>query len=330
VLLVALPYVSLVFVGVVVILFGLGAPALIAQAPRVPIVLIFAMPAVVIACFWGMAKGLIGVGNRTDLGVDATAADEPHLWQLSCQTAAEVGTRPADIVHLSPLPGISVHEEGGLQLLMGRTRRVLTTGDPSIVGLSVVEFVAILGHEYGHPSNKDTAWSSLTFRAWAAVRQTLASMDAVGRQGVWFALVGVLNPGCWVVLGYLTLLGFVTSGFSRMREVFADAAAVRQYGATAFKGGLRTVVINDQLFITRGLPAMVAGLREGKAFVGIYDALGAVRTELPPAELAEVFQQVAARAPSAFDSHRPSRIGCSTLATLRRRRVPMRRRGARR
>jgi Zn-dependent protease with chaperone function len=66
---------------------------------------------------------------------------------------------------------------------------------------------AILGHEYGHLSNKDTSWS-VNGRCWSA--------------GGWFARVALINPGRWVVCGYLLLFGFVTSGFSRMREVFAD------------------------------------------------------------------------------------------------------------
>lgn len=306
VLLVGLAYMLLAFVGVLVLACGLEAARLILQAPRIPIALVIAVPAVVVACYWGMVNGLLGIGRGARLGVGAGAVDEPRLWSLSRETAAAVGTRPADILWLSPLPGISVHEEGGLiQLLLGRTRRVLTLGAPSLIGLTVPQFQAILGHEYGHLSNRDTAWSSLTFRAASAVQQTVASMDAVGRRGGWFALVALINPARWLVWLYLLLFRFLTSGFSRMREVFADATAIERYGAEAFKAGLRTVVLNDALFGSRGLPALVSLVREGRDFRGIYDALGATRDGMPPEELGVLFQQATARRPSAFDSHPP-------------------------
>jgi Zn-dependent protease with chaperone function len=303
-LLVALAYLLLVFASFLVVAFGLGAATLILQAPRIPVAVILAIPAVVIAYFWGLIKGVLGIGRQAEFAVDASPEAEPNLWALSRETAAAVGTRPADVLRLSPLSGISVHEEGGLlQLLFGGTRRILTIGAPSVVGLTVQQFRAILGHEYGHLSNKDTAWSSLTFRAGAAVQETLQAMESVAAQGGWFALVALLNPARWVVLGYLYLFAFVTSGFSRMREVFADQSAIETYGPAAFKTGLQTVVVNDVLFASRGLPAMVQLASEGRQFDNVYEALHQVEDNMSSDDLDQLYAAAAGRPASAFDSH---------------------------
>jgi Zn-dependent protease with chaperone function len=223
---------------------------------------------------------------------------------MSRQVAAEMGTRHADRIILSPLPGIGVHEQGGLlELAMNGTRRVLTIGAPSIVDLSVPQFRAILGHEYAHISNKDTRWTALTFRAFSAVQQTIVAMDAIGQRRGWFALVALLNPARWVILGYLWLFAYVTTGFSRLREVLADVAAVETYGAEAFKGGLRTVMLNDSLFGQRGLPAMLTLAREGRQLADVYRAMEQTKAAMYPWDLEQAWDLAARGSASAFDSH---------------------------
>ncbi len=308
VMLVALGYIALAFAAVLVIDFGIVAAAGISQVRRIPVMLVVALAVVVLASLWGIVRGLFGARRTVNYGIEVAPAEEPALWQLSRDTAQAAGTRAADAILVSPLPGVSVHEEGGLlQLLFGRTRRVLTIGAPSILGLTVEQFQAILGHEYGHFSNRDTAWSSLTYRAGAAVAQTLDTMQSVGSQGGWFALVSLINPARWTLWIYRLLFAYVTSGFSRMREVFADQAAVEQYGATPFKEGLRGVVVNDQLFGGVVMPRMIELAREGRYLSNLYLAADDARRSLGRDEIERLVDQAAAQKPSAFDSHPPLR-----------------------
>jgi len=303
-LLVALAYAALAFAAVLVVDFGLLAADGVLHASRIPIMLVVALAAVVLASLWGILKGLFSSAKSGNYGVEVDAREEPGLWSLSRETASAVGTRPADAILVSPLPGISVHEEGGLlQLLFGRTRRVLTVGAPSILGLTVQQFQAILGHEYGHFSNRDTAWSSLTYRAGSAISQTLGTMQSVEAQGGWFAMVSFINPARWTLWLYRLLFAYMTSGFSRMREVYADQGAVARYGAEPFKGGLRGVVVNDQLFAGAIMPHLLGLVREGKYLTNVYAAADGARQGLAADEAERMFSEAAAQKRSAFDSH---------------------------
>jgi Zn-dependent protease with chaperone function len=265
---------------------------------------VLALVVVVIGSLWGILRGLFGSVKIGNFGVEVRHQEEPGLWHLSEITASDVGTRPADVIVLSPMPGIGVREDGGLpQLLLGRTRRVLTIGAPSILGLTVQQFQAILAHEYGHFSNRDTAWTSLTFRAGSSIGQTLRVMQSFRASGFWFAIVTFINPGLWLLLFYRFLFSYVTSGFSRMREVFADQEAIGRYGAVPFETGLKTVVTNDQLFGSVVFPKLIELLREGKYFPNIYLTADDVRQGLTPAEIDQAIAAAAHQRPSAFDTH---------------------------
>src|SRR5581483_2394945 len=141
----ALGYLLLPFCAVLVIEFGLLSFDLLLRAGSFPRAVPIALLAVIGASLVGIVRGVfVGVRGGT-FGLPVTPQEEPALWALSRSVAAGIGTRPPDRIVLSPLPGIGVHEEGGLlRLLVGRTRRVLTIGAPSITGLTTQEFRAVL------------------------------------------------------------------------------------------------------------------------------------------------------------------------------------------
>src|SRR5687768_17848355 len=99
---------------------------------------------------------------------------------------------------------------------------------------------------------------------------------------VWF------NPARWVLALYMRLYAYVTSGFSRTREVFADQTAIRLYGAAAFANGLRQVVANDTLFHSVCVPRMLNLAREDGALKDVYAELEHARHAAPPSAVAEI------------------------------------------
>lgn len=304
ILVVALAYLALAFSAVAVVDFGLVAADLILQAPRVPAMLVVALLVVVVGSLLGILKGLFAAEKGGSFGIPVGEIEEPGLWRLSREVAGSVGTSTADTIVLSPLPGISVHEEGGLlDLLLGRTRRVLTVGAPSIVGLTVQQFRAILAHEYGHFSNRDTAWSSLTYRAGSAVSQTLSTMQGVRAMGGWFKAVGSINPALWILWLYRWLFAYLTSGFSRLREVCADQEAVERYGARAFVGGLVGVVVNDRLFWGVVFPRVVELAGQGQYLADVNAVVAVARERLSQPELERMVGEASGHRPSPFDSH---------------------------
>jgi Zn-dependent protease with chaperone function len=277
-----------------------------AFVPLLATVLVPAGVLVAVASAWGVVRGVLGLGRPRSEDVPVSSEQEPALWELSREVAAAVGTRPADRLVLSPFPGISVHEEGGLpRLAVGSTERILTLGMPSVVGLSVQETRSILAHEYGHFSDRDTAWTALTYRAGAAVADTLAELKGVGGTLTPMELLVWFNPARWVLSLYMRLYAYVTSGFSRMREVFADQTAIRLYGAPAFVDGLRQVVANDTLFHSVCVPRMLNMAREDGALKDLYAELEHARCTAPASAVAEIHYHTRAERWARYDSHPP-------------------------
>jgi len=138
-----------------------------------------------------------------------------------------VRQRPPDRIVLTPDPGIAVYLDAGLfAALSGRGRRVLLIGVPSVHGLTVDEFRAILAHEYGHFGHADTRWATLAHAVDAALWKTVDVLPKPrqdqNQRNLFLALARAYNLGFWVVFLYQLLYLRVTAGFWRLREVQAD------------------------------------------------------------------------------------------------------------
>src|SRR6185295_2261026 len=123
--------------------------------------------------------------KRLDLG------REPAVRELLDEVAAKVGTRAVDAVYLTPGTAVAVFERGGmLKQLRGKSERCLVLGLGVLDGMALAEFKAILAHEYGHFSNRDTAGGGLAL----SVRRSLLTMAqglAEGGAATWY------NPAWW-------------------------------------------------------------------------------------------------------------------------------------
>jgi Zn-dependent protease with chaperone function len=288
--------------------FALVAILIVSNLNRVPVALVIALFVVVVGSFWAIVQGFFGSKKRNILGVPLRREEQPRIWTLCDEIAQKVGTRTAHEIFLSPQPGIGVHLSGGLlSLLVGRTKRTLTIGMPSISALSVREMAAILAHEFGHFSNKDTAWNSLTFTMAAALQNTLSTMpnpwNTAGSG--WMKLTSALNPALWVLLGYRLLFSVVTSGFSRVREVFADKTAIGLYGHQDFSNGLMKVARNDYIFSNHFVPDMSKKLaEEGKVYTNVFDTMDQTYKSIEANILAGIDRSILDQEkPSMFDSH---------------------------
>jgi len=301
-------YVLLAFSVLLVWDFALVAIFIVSNLNRIPVALIIALFVVVVGSFWAIVQGFFGSKKRNILGVSLRREEQPRIWKLCDEVAQKVGTKTAHEIFLSPQPGIGVHLSGGLlSLLVGRTKRTLTIGMPSISALSVREMAAILAHEFGHFSNKDTAWNSLTFTMAAALQNTLSTMpnpwNTAGSD--WIKLTSALNPALWVLLGYRLLFSVVTSGFSRVREVFADKTAIGLYGRQDFSDGLMKVARNDYIFSNHFVPDMLKKLtEEGKVYTNVFDTMDQAYKSIEANMLAGIDRSILNQEkPSMFDSH---------------------------
>ena len=199
---------------------------------------------------------------------------------------------------------------GVFDLLIGRTERTLSIGLGALSGMSVSEFKAILAHEYGHFSNNDTAWNSLTFTNSGVLQNTLRNMpspqSADEDAGGAYVAATALNPALWVLMAYSFLFSVFTNGFSRIGEVLADKNAVTYFGRKNFVKGLRKVSLNGLLFAQVADPADLAKkiIDENKVYTNLYAYLDVVKNSLNEETMMELEKQmIDSDKASLHDSH---------------------------
>lgn len=312
-LLTLLPYLVflLLFSVFVAGAFGIYGFWAVSQLPRIPVAILIGLAVVVLgsgaAFFIGMYRLLFPPKPHT-FGIELGPDDQPEIWALSHDVAQSVGTKAADRIMLTPDPGISVHLSGPLlATLFGGGKRVLQLGVPSIHELTVSELRAILAHEYGHFSNRDTQWSTFTYALGnglgAAFRATPGPLQTEGNS--LFGVVLALNPGYWTLLLYLKLFARVTSAFSRIREVMADIRAMKLYGGEPFAKGLAKVAFNDAVFtgIVQGevVPSL---LKEQKLVSNLASLMRLVTSDLPAERRARMNAHETSE-DTTYDSHPP-------------------------
>jgi Zn-dependent protease with chaperone function len=261
---------------IVIDIFLLGVMYLF-YSPTIHFGILIGIGVIIFGTLHGILKGLFVRQKRGNaLAKSVKREQEPKLWQISDNVAKKVGTKPVDEIHISPESGIGVHLSGDFfTLIFGRTRRILTVGMPSIASLTIDEMKAILAHECGHFSNKDTSWNSVTFTMAGALENTLESIPKplnYGSTNIFYTIIIALNPALWIVRAYKFLFLVFTSGFSRMREVLADKTAVEFFGYKNFSSGLRKIARNDYLFANYYVPELIGLLREqDRTFKNIFE-----------------------------------------------------------
>jgi len=236
--------------------FGIYGLYAISYLPRIPIAIPIGLGVVVLGTGVAILIGIFYLffppRNKT-LGIEIKKNEEKELWNLAKEIAKEIEAKPIDKIIITPDPGIGVYLEGNLfSTIFGGGKRVLEVGLPSLHELTIDEFKAILAHEYGHFSNRDTQWSSFTYTTGNSLIKTLQatpgpSHDENEEVGMVRGIMS-LNPAYWLLSIYVHLYFKITNGFSRVREVMADIRAMELYGGKTFSNGLLKVSTNDTIF----------------------------------------------------------------------------------
>jgi Zn-dependent protease with chaperone function len=229
-------YLSLPF-ALVLGLVGMGAFVyLFVVIGYLPIYLVAAAVIAAVMTVGSLVGALFWRRRDEDPGERLREEEAPGLFELLREVASKVGTRPVDEVYLTPGVEVAVLERGSWWVRnRGTARRCLVLGVGTLDGMTRSQLAAILAHEYGHFSNRDTAGGDLALRA----RVTLLRWaERMARGG---AARG-FNPAWWFVLGFHTLYVRISHGASRLQEVLADRWAALTVGPAAFTEGLRHVV----------------------------------------------------------------------------------------
>jgi Zn-dependent protease with chaperone function len=235
--------------------------------------------------------------------------EAPALWSLAERVASKVGTRPIDAIYLTPTTELGVMEQGGIwQKLRGGGERALVLGLGALPGMTQGQFQAILAHEYGHFSNRDTAGGDLAGRVRASVYQMAHGLAASG-QARWY------NPAWLFVNGFYRIYLRITLGASRLQEILADRYAAAAYGAANLISGLQHMIHQDLVFDAEANSEIRASIDQGRQLRNLYTLHTAGEAELPT-DLIDKETKILERPTSAYDSHPAPRDRIALLERL--------------
>lgn len=231
--------------------------------------------------------------------VAVTPEEQPALWEQVHAAAEATGERPPDELYLIAEVNAGVSEHSRLLgLLPGRRRMLL--GLPLLAGLTVPQLRAVLAHEFGHYSNRDTRLGAVTMRGREAVLHTVEAFSGVGTRLSY--LIGSLY------VGYAQMFLRTSQPVARQQELAADQVAARHAGRDATAAALRILPVLTAAH-THYLETY-AGM--GKP-LGVLPPVGEVLGGFPRLLAARSGERLAAlsasqrpRRPNKYDSHPPT------------------------
>ena len=203
---------------------------------RVPIKLTAILVIGALVTVFTMIRSLFIRVPDEDPGRCLTETEAPGLWSLARGVASTLGTRPVDEIRVTPGTEMAVYERGSFrERSRDRGVRVLIVGVGILNGFKQDPFRAVLAHEYGHLSHRDTAGGDVAIRVSNDMIKFAHGM-AAANQAVWY------NLAFQFLRIYHFIFRRISRGATRLQEVLADRVAVRNYTAGAFEEGLRHVI----------------------------------------------------------------------------------------
>ena len=197
-------------------------------------------------------------------GRSLSREEAPGLWNLTREVAEKLETRPLDAIRVVPGTEMAVYERGSYRdRRKGMGQRTLMMGLGLLPGFDQNPFRAVLAHEYGHLSHRDTAGGDVALRVNQDMMKFAYAMARAG-QAVWW------NIGFQFLRLYHFLFRRISHGATRLQEVLADRAAARLYGARPFEEGLRHVVRRQIEFKYFAGKEIDAALKSGRALQNVY------------------------------------------------------------
>jgi Zn-dependent protease with chaperone function len=258
---------------------------------------------------YSIVRSLFLRQREGDPGRPLSREEAPALWSLAERVAGKVGTRPIDAIYVSPTTELGVMERGGIwQKLRDVGERALVLGLGALPGMTQGQFQAILAHEYGHFSNRDTAGGDLASQVRASLHQMAYGLAAAGRAR-WY------NPAWLFVNGFYRIYLRITLGASRLQEILADRYAAAAYGAANLIAGLRHLIHQALVFDAGANSEIKASIDQGRQLQNLYTLHPAGGAELP-ADLVDKEAKILERPTSAYDSHPAPRDRIALLERL--------------
>ena len=260
-----------------------------------PIKIIVIVGFITLATIFYMVKSLFARTKIEDPGRTLSESEAPQLWALVRSVAQDINTRPVNEIRVTHGTELAVYERGGMRVKMqDKAERVLIVGVATLNGFSQNAFRAVLAHEYGHFSNRDTAGGDIASRVNLDIIRLAEAMALSGTATVY-------NIAFQFLRVYHFIFRRITHGATRLQEVLADRVAVHQYGADAFREGLTHVIRRDIEFSHVANQEINAAFSSKRALQNLYEMTE--QNEDIKKDLEQMYNENIARPTTEDDTH---------------------------
>jgi Zn-dependent protease with chaperone function len=273
-----------------------------------PIKLVLFLAVGALITIFQMIKSLFVRYQGEDPGRILRQDEAPGLWALSQEVARSIGTRPVSEIRITPGTEVAVYERGSFRERMNdRAERVLIVGLGVLNGFSQNAFRAVLAHEYGHFTHRDTAGGDMALRVKSDMMKFATAMILSKQNTYW-------NLGFHFLRLYHRIFTRISHGAGRFQEVLADRLASYHFGARSFEEGLRHVVLRQIEFEHLAEKEISEAFNSRRALMNLYELSKSEELDQQKT-LEEEFQKAIHRETSDMDTH-PSPAERFRLASL--------------
>lgn len=287
-------YISIPFAILLLLVVVGGAFYVFFLIGSIPVQFALILVLMLFASLFAVLRSLFWRMKDVPPGRELKRIEAPELWTLVEDVARKLEVKSVDTIYVTPWSGIAVYEKGSiLQKLRGTGKRSLILGMGAIPGLTQAQLTAILAHEYGHFSNRDTAGGDLAHQVYASLIQMAQRLVRGGA-------AQIFNPVWLFVLGYQRIFLRITLGASRLQEILADRYAAIAYGGQNFIEGLQSVIRQDIAFPLQANYEIRRSLDLNRPVYNIYDLSPQEQIQ---GELEKQVQDALSRTTSQYDSH---------------------------
>jgi len=241
---------------------------------RIPIKLVGLLVIGAVITVYKMFRSLFLKLEKEDPGRPLKVEEAPALWELTRNVARTVQTRAIDEIRITPGTDVAVYEKGTFrERSKDKAKRILILGVGALNGFELNAFRAVLAHEYGHFSNRDTAGGDVALRVNDHMLKFAQAMY-MGGQAVWW------NVAFLFLRVYHFIFRRLSHGATRMQEVLADRVAALKYGAQAFEDGLVHVIRKSAEFNTLATREINESAAAQRALQNLYELSGGDHPEV--------------------------------------------------
>jgi tetratricopeptide (TPR) repeat protein len=237
----------------------------IVMTGHIPVKLVAILAIGVLVTLYSMLRSLLIRSKPEDPGRSLGREEAPKLWALTQEVAQHIGTRPIDEIRLTPGTDMAVYERGSFrERLQDKAQRILILGVATLNDFKISSFRAVLAHEYGHFSHRDTAGGDVAIRVNTDMMNFAIAMAARNQAVPW-------NIAFQFLRVYHFIFRRISHGATRLQEMMADRVAVKTYGAKSFEEGLTHVIRRDVEFEDASYWEMTYAAQERRALRNLYE-----------------------------------------------------------